>query len=290
MIMPEDKTYETDGIPELMSYLSFAVDHKFGMRNHRLRDDVISESLMLLYRAAEKCGDFRRNRSAIRYAILKARRNLGISFCKDVNRGNHFWNYSVSFDCDMVAHTPDGEDGETILERYVAPENLRESALKTLRDIAKRLKGKDLVIFKMLSEGCDRGDIARKFKVSRSMADIYRRELIKLLRREVRAEYDCAESILDDMHAERVSHQPEPQTVDNSDGTKRGKRRDCPPGRPKALVRRWRKVALPRHINRRDPEIIRTKRNYDRPRVRLGSRAGVAQLRDLGFFGAKTGI
>jgi hypothetical protein len=274
------KTYPSDGMAELVSYVRDVVDFRFGMQNKPMRDDLVSETLAVLMRRWDQ-SNFKRNKTAVRYAVLTARNRLGLGNASS-KRSNLFWNRNVVFETATIKVGEDG-DTSTILDRTSAPEPSREIAQRALVELSARLTGKDLAIFRMMIRGDSHKEIAKRFKVTAMMARNYTAEIIAALRKSVREEYDNAQHIINDLSARRGLGQINTQIMDDPDGPKKRTRQGRPANRPERRIRRWSKVKIARHTPCHAPEVVRTQRDFNRPRIRLEGRTGLAALRNLGL-------
>ena len=282
----DPRIYPDDGMAALVNYVTNVVDFSFGMLKNPMRDDLISETLAVLVRRFNR-GDCSRNNVAVRYAVLTARNKIGLGSAYCSNKSNIFWNRNVVCETDTVSI---GEDGDqfTVFDRICAPEPSREIAHRELEKLSTRLIGKDKAIFCMMIRGDGAEEIAKRFKVSETMARKYQSGIIAVLRKSVREEYDNAQHIINDLSAQRGIGPLDTRSLDDPDGAQKRTRKSCAPNRPERRLRRWSKVKVPRHAHRHDPEVVRTQRDYNRPRIRLEGRAGLAALRDLGLMRKST--
>jgi hypothetical protein len=283
------KQYSTDGMTELIGFVSWVVDVQFGMREKPIRNDLIAETMLGLVRLwMTPKGSGKRNKSTVRYEVLNARRRLGLSTLKNSLKGQYFWHHSVVLETDTIRVDGDGEE-TSVFDTIPAPEPTRERAILELTRLRLKLTGKDLAIFDMMIRGCDAHEIGEHFGVCESMARNYTNGIVAALRQAVREEYDYAQSAIDGLSDRLRGNTPDPETVDDPDDPEKCERRSSPANRPERHVRRWTGVKVARHVHRHDEAVIRTKADYNRPRVRLEGRAGIDHLRSLGLM-RKAGV
>lgn len=278
MITPAQ--YPDDGMAKLLSYVSQVVDFKFNMRDHRLRDDVVSHALYVLARGFHNHPDkFTRNKTAVRYAVLVSINANGLS--RYSNRASRFWITDTIMESDTMAQIDD--ETSTIFDTIPAPIPYAANARRELEGLCRLLTGKDLAVYRLMIDGASSRDIASQFNVCMETARYWTGSIVAALRKRTKEEYDHAQSAINVLHSERGARAALSENMDDTDDSAACTGGGSPANRYEPVIGRKRRFPIARHPHRRDPAVVRTQNDYNRPRVRLEGGAGVAALRDLGL-------
>jgi hypothetical protein len=273
--------YPDDGMAKLLSYVSQVVDFRFNMKDHRLRDDVVSHALYVLARGFHNHPDkFTRNKSAVRYAVLNSIRANGLS--RHSTHSSRFWITDTIMESDTMAQIDDDESS-TIFDTIPAPIPYAEIARRELEGLCRLLTGKDLAVYRLMIDGASSRDIARQFNVCMETARHWTESIVAALRKRTKEEYDHAQSAINVLHSERGARAALSENMDDTDDSAARTGGGSPANRHEPVIGRKGRIPIARHPHRRDPAVVRTQNDYNRPRVRLEGGAGVAALRDLGL-------
>lgn len=286
--MDEPKQYPDEGIDRLMNYVAKVVDHDFRMHDHRMRDDVVAQAIFIIAKQwANHPDDKHRNKSAVRFAVLNSIRINGLS--ERSNYVSRFWVKHALLESDTIRQNDDGETA-TIFDGIPAPTNYAENARRTLEGMCQFLSGRDLAVFKMMINGASTHEISTKYNVCFQTARDWMRLIITALRKLIQEEYDHAQSAINGLHGGRDAGATHAQIMDDSDDFATRTGGSCPSDRYEPVLGRKRSLARPRHTHRRDPAVVRTAICFNRLRVRLEGRAGLAAMRDLGLMPKSAGV